>query len=262
MKNITSVNNEIIKETTRLQQKKYRNQTGLFLIEGSKAINEAVSSNIDIIKIFVQKGFELPLNWKNFDIYEITEPVMKKISTTETPPEVIAIAKQKKYSMEDLFKSVTENPIIIVIEGIKDAGNLGTIIRTAAAGNISGIVLTGDTVDLYNPKTVRSAAGNLWKIPVVEINDNLKKTLLKHKKCKFFAAVVNNAKKTDNCFIADFKGPSVIMFGSEADGLSKNLINQADCFINIPMKETVESLNLSISVGIIVYEALRQRLYS
>ncbi|MFA6989127.1 MAG: RNA methyltransferase [Candidatus Gastranaerophilaceae bacterium] len=329
MKTITSINNEIVKETVKLQQKKYRNQTGFFLLEGIKTINEAVISNINITKIFVQKGVNIPLSvirsashnlaipnaaygtlpcnsrfarkqeelqvrddvkqfvkpdslpllWKNIDIYEVTEAVIKKISTTETPPEIVAIAQQKKYSIEDLFQSRSQPidkkpagsqsgsaaaaPLIVVIEDIKDAGNLGTIIRTAAAGNVSGIVLYGDTVDLYNPKTVRSAVGNLWKIPIVELNEklNLKETLLQYGKYKFFATVVNNTKKPDNCFITDFKGPSVIMFGSEADGLSKDLINQADCLITIPMKENVESLNLSMSVGIIVYESLRQRLY-
>jgi TrmH family RNA methyltransferase len=259
LKKITSLNNEIIKETVKLHQKKYRND--FFLMEGLKTLEEAIDSHVEIVKIFVKENSEIPEKWREYDIYEVNEAVMKKISTTETPPEVVAIARQKKFALKSLFK--TPNPIIVVLENIKDAGNLGTIIRTAAASDISGIVLVGETVDLYNPKTVRSAAGNLWKIPIVEIDKKaeLKEILLKEKKCKFFATVVNKENQPENYFSADFKGASVIMFGAEADGLSQCLINQADCPITIPMQDSVESLNLSISVGVVVYESLRQRMY-
>ncbi len=184
---------------------------------------------------------------------------MKKISTTETPPEILAVASQVKYTLEDLFKE--KNPLIIVLENIKDAGNLGTIIRTAKAANVSGIILTGDCTDIHNPKVVRSSAANLWKIPVVNFKDtiNLKGMIEKYTKCQYFAAQIQKNKKQNLYYEVNYKKPTVVFFGSEADGISEKLGSQADIFIKIPINEEVESLNLSISAGIIIYEAFRQR---
>lgn len=260
MRIITSVQNTLIKQVQALHQKKYRTEYGVFLIEGYKNVCEALNSNLSIENIFIKEGFAKELN--NFpedEIIEVTESVMKKMSTTENPPDVIAIAHQYNYTLENIMED--ENPLILVLEYIKDPGNLGTIIRTAKAGGVSGIILTDETVDIYNPKTVRSSSGNLWKMPIITIKDKykIKSCLLKYKPFQFLATSVIENKKADLYFDIDYNNSTVIFFGSESQGLSQELIEQTDRLITVPMNKEVESLNLSISVGVIVYESVRQK---
>lgn len=242
---ITSVNNEIVKETTKLQQKKYR--TEKFLLEGLKVVKEAISEKVQIEKIFInQNRKDYAEKFKKFDVILTNEPVLKKISTTETAPEIVAVAYKKEYGLKDIegLKRV------ILLENIKDAGNLGTIIRTAKALNFDAMVLYGDTVDLYNPKTVRSAVGNLWKLPIVKINDF--KELEKY--FKNYERIATLPKSENKLSSFNPKEPMLLMFGSEADGLTKQLINFSTTSVTIEMNKCVESLNLSISAGIIIYQ--------
>ena len=239
---ITSVNNELVKETAKLLQKKYRKDT--FLLEGSKCIEEAIASGLEIVHLFADESSD---EFKGFDnLIETTEVVLSKISSTETPPKAVAVAKKPKREWTENYKKV------VLLENIKDAGNLGTILRTASAFNIDAVVLYGDTVDLYNPKCVRSAVGNLWKIPVFEIND------FEEIKCRFsaFERIATLPKSHNTVWLKDYVAAerNLIMFGSEAKGLSSELKDFATKNITIEMSEKVESLNLSISVGIILYK--------
>ncbi len=241
---ITSVNNELIKETSKLLQKKYRDETGLFIIEGEKGVSEAIEAGLDIKNVFVLSGLE---SFKNLNPIEVTEAVMAKITGAKTAPKVAAVVRQPKYNITDL-KNIKKAALF---EGIKDPGNLGTILRTAAAFNIEGIILYGDTVDLYNPKCVRSSVGNLWKTKVFEIKDF---SLLK----EYFAdfqrlATLPASNKTIPLNNYNPKDKVLVMFGSEADGLSTELKDFATDNITIEMSSNVESLNLSISAGIILY---------
>jgi TrmH family RNA methyltransferase len=240
---ITSVNNDLIKETSKLLQKKYREESGLFLIEGTKCVEEALSSGLEVIHIFSQSGFEsYPQR------IEVTEHVLAKISDAKTPPKVVAVVKQIKHSLDELngMKKV------VLLEGIKDAGNLGTILRTSAAFALDGVVLYGDTVDLYNPKCVRAAVGNLWKQKVFSIKDFqvLKDVFSSYERIATLPAGENVIPLKD--FVTPDK--TLVMFGSEADGLSKELKEFATKNLTIEMASNVESLNLSISAGIILYK--------
>jgi RNA methyltransferase, TrmH family len=260
MNQITSTDNQLIKKVTSLHEKKYREETGLFIIEGYKSVCEAMKSKLKIQYIFVIEDLDKDLNFfPDEQLYTVPEKVMKKISTTTSPTEILAIAHQPKFTLKDVFKD--KNPLIVILENIKDPGNLGTIIRTAKACNVSGILMGGGgCVDIFNTKTVRASSGSIWKLPIVKIADEklIKNTINNEIKCTFFATSVNN-NKTETFFKSDFKKPTVIMFGSEADGLSDVLLSQADKIITIPMNNEVESLNLSISTGVILYEAVRQR---
>jgi len=256
---ISSTDNQLIKQTASLHEKKYREETGLFIIEGYKSVCEALKSGLKMQSIFVTENFKKDLSSFPQDrLYLVSEKVMKKISTTASPTEVMAVANQPKFSLKDVFKD--KNPLIILLENIKDPGNLGTIIRTAKACSVSGIVLAGECADVFNPKTVRAGAGSVWRMPVIKIPEikNVKNILNNEKKCTFFATGVRKS-GAESFLKSDFKEPSVIMFGSEADGLSDGLFSQADKIITIPMNNEVESLNLSISTGVILYEAVRQR---
>lgn len=245
---ITSVNNELVKSAAKFAQKKYRDEEKKFLLEGFKPIEEAFLAGIEIEQIFVLKGQEKKYHFLNQPLILTIEPVLKKISTTDSAPEAVAVAKQKIFSLSDI-KSAKR---ITLLENIKDLGNLGTILRTAKAFSQEAVVLFGDTVDLYNPKCVRSAVGNLWKLPVVQIKDF---ELLKSQ-FKDFERIATLPKAEDTEFLKNFevKEPYLIMFGSEATGLSQDLIDFATKKITIEMDSDVESLNLGISVGVVLYK--------
>lgn len=247
---ITSVNNELVKQVVKLQQKKYRDEEKKFLLEGFKPIEEAFLSKIEIEKVFVLKERASKYNFLQEKLILTTEAVLKKISTTDSPPEAVAIARQKIFTLEDIKLAQK----IVLLENIKDLGNLGTILRTAKAFSQDAVILFGETVDLYNPKNVRSAVGNLWKIPVVQIKDL---SILKSKFANF-QRVVTLPKAKNAIFLKDFKAepPYLIMFGAESGGLSQDLIDFSTQNVSIEMSVDVESLNLSISVGIVLYKTL------
>lgn len=244
---ITSVNNDLVKETVKLQQKKYRTQSGKFLLEGFKAIKEAYDFGIKLEHIFVEKNKIKDYEFAKDLIIETTEPVLKKLSTTESAPTAIAIGFQKEYS-KNILKNTKK---VLLLENIKDTGNLGTIIRSAVAFGADSIVLYGESVDIYNPKCVRSTVGNLWKIPIFHISNfnELESIFTNYERI----ATLPRSKN----LLKEYKiksNQTLIMFGSEADGLSEKLIKFSTNSIKIEMAKTVESLNLATSVSVILYE--------
>lgn len=261
MQSITSVNNPLVKKIQSLQQKKGRNEHNQFVIEGIKGTTEAIEAGLDIECIFInpENIDSNDLNFPKEKIFTAPEAVMKKISSTDSAASIVAIAKQLKFDIEDIFK--TSNPLVIILEDIKDPGNLGTIIRTAIAAEASGIILTGDSVDLYNPKVVRSTAANLWKIPIINMPDKTEiKEIVKNKYgCTIIGTAVSEKRNPKTVYETDFTYACAVIFGSEANGLSQELINSSDSLMIIPMNQRVESLNLSISVGVVLYESYRQR---
>ena len=226
MKKITSKDNEKIKYVAKLiLNKKFRETEKKFVVEGFKAIYEACC-------------FGLKLR-------DVDDNILKKISTTESFSKCVAVFDMLDYSLNDLK---TKNTIVL-LENIKDGGNLGTIIRSANAFGVDGIVLYGDTIDIYNPKVIRSSVGNFLKIPIVKVNDieAIKTTFRLH---TFYATKVD----TDvDLKTIKFEEKKVIMFGSEAEGLSNKLFDLADNFFTIKMQNRVESLNLSVAASIVFY---------
>ncbi len=240
LKEITSLQNNLVKDVAKLHQKKYREK--LILIEGKKAVLEAIELKVEIEKIFTLEN--LP-EFNNFETYLVNDEIMKKISTTESPSTVVAIARKPVYDI----KSFLSFKKIILLDNIKDAGNLGTIIRASSAFGVDGILLFNDTVDEYSPKTIRSTAGNMFKIPIKKVNiadlEEFKKEF------NFIATVVNSNKN-----FSDFKpkGKMLVMFGSEANGLCNDLLKLADEKLTIKMTNNVESLNLALCAGIVLYK--------
>ena len=247
MQEITSVNNDLVKQTVKLQQKKYRDKENKFLLEGMKCIEEAFQAGVDIEYVFVLKEKVETYKYLQEKLIITNEAVLKKISTTDSAPDAVGIAFKKNYSLTDL-KGLKK---VVLLENIKDLGNLGTILRTSTAFGADAVVLYGtECADLYNPKCVRSSVGNLWKIPVVYIDDFeiLKKIFGNYERI----ATLPRAK----VYLKDFKVdlPILVMFGSEADGLSNDLTNFATKEVKIEMVSNVESLNLSVSCAVVLYK--------
>lgn len=244
---ITSVNNNLVKETVKLQQKKYR--TEKFLLEGYKSIFEAFNAGIKIDYVFVLAEKANDYNFLSDKLILTTEAVLKKISTTDSAPEAVGVAFKKVFD-----KSALKNTQkVVLLENIKDVGNLGTILRTATAFGFEAVVLYGESVDLYNPKCVRASVGNLWKIPVIEVRDfdELKQIFKNYSR-------IATLPRTNN-YLKNFKAnyPCLVMFGSEANGLSKELIDWATESVKIEMSENVESLNLSVSCAVVLYQLMK-----
>lgn len=243
---ITSVNNDLVKESAKLQQKKYRTQSGKFLLEGYKAIKEAFDCGIKLDKIFVEKNHLKEYDFAKDLIIETTEPVLKKLTTTESAPEAIAIGYQKVYD-KNLLKNTKK---VVLLEDIKDLGNLGTIIRSSVAFGADAIILYGESVDIYNPKCVRASVGNLWKLPIIhltkieELEDNFKD----------FERIATLPRSNNLLKTFKVKQPCLVMFGSEANGLTEDLIKFSTTSVKIEMAKTVESLNLATSVSVILYK--------
>ena len=247
MSSINTISNNRIKEIVKLHQKKHRDESGLFIVEGYKAVEELIRNNIDIKEIYALKAFET----ETYTVKIIDESIMKKIYTTSSTCEILAVAKKKEYKINDFIK---KNKLIL-LDSISDPGNLGTIIRSAAAFGIEGIILYKDCVDMYSSKVIRSAAGNFFKIPVIIIKDTeeIKGNF------KNFEKIATALYEKNTNSIQDCKNIKkyIIMFGSEANGLSNELIKISDKNIRLEMKNNVESLNLSVSASIIMYELFR-----
>ena len=247
MKKITSKDNEKIKYVAKLiLNKKFRETEKKFVVEGFKAVYEACCFGLKLRDVFVHHSFLEKFEFLDENkLTLVDDNILKKISTTESFSKCVAVFDMLDYSLND-FK--TKNTIVL-LENIKDGGNLGTIIRSANAFGVDGIVLYGDTIDLYNPKVIRSSVGNFLKIPIVKVNDieAIKTTFKLH---TFYATKVD----TDvDLKTIKFEEKKVIMFGSEAEGLSNKLFDLADNFFTIKMQNRVESLNLSVAASIVFY---------
>ena len=242
---ITAVNNNLVKETVKLQQRKYRDKENKFLLEGYKSIEEAYQAGIEIENVFVLKEHAQRYSFIKDKVILTNEAVLKKISTTETPPDAVAIGVQRHYDLTKL-KGLRK---VVLLENIRDLGNLGTIFRTSVAFGADAVVLYGECADIYNPKCVRASVGNLWKIPFVNITEFGQLE-------QFFGnfnriATLPRAQKMLKDFSVQL--PLLVMFGSEADGLSDELINFATDEVKIEMNDNVESLNLSVSCAVVLY---------
>ncbi len=239
---LESLSNNKIKEIKKLHLKKYRDEYNLFIAEGKKALEDIIHSSVEIIAVYAIKE----VSYKNA-VY-ISEDDMKKISTTSSPCEVLTIAKKKVYDINSFEKLNS----VVLIDSVSDPGNLGTIIRSACAFGMDGIVLFSDCTDMYSSKVIRSAVGNFFKIPIIQLKEicEIKKYFKSHKIISTSLSKNNNI-TLKNCSKLDKK---IIMFGSEANGLSKELESLSDYNIKLDMQNNVESLNLAVCASIVMYE--------
>ena len=243
---ITSVSNNKIKEAAKLQQKKYRTETGLFLLEGYKPIYEAFSSGVDFDTLYTTEKYFDKFLFLREKIVLVSETVLERISSTDSMPEAVAVAKQVSCSIE----KIKDKKRILLVENVKDAGNLGTLIRCACAFSYDAIILSGETVDMYNPKVVRSTVGALFKLPIIKAPLNAVKDVFSSSR---FIASVLNCRDIVKPETIDYTRPFVLMLGSEADGLSQEAISIADIKTTIPISSKTESLNLSMAGAILLY---------
>ena len=283
---ITSSANSRVKQIIQWQTKaKERRKDKVFLVEGMKLFEEAPIEQIKEVYISKSMAEKLSLGQdigepsKNPDAefdakkdacnethynrkkllqtgYEIVaDDLFLKMSDTQTPQGILSVLHQKEYSLEDLLKQ--ENPLFMILENLQDPGNLGTILRTSEGAGVTGVIMSSQTVDIYNPKTIRATMGSIYRVPFVYVED-LGRVLdmLHQKKIHTYAA---HLKGKDYYLDQQFKEPSAFLIGNEGNGLSKEIADLADKYIKIPMEGRVESLNAAVAAALLMYEAHRQR---
>lgn len=254
---ITSTDNKRIKNVTALLEKaKARKEQDAFVIEGIKLFEEAPEDSI--LEVFVSESYKGPrgkLDKMPFEV--VKDEVFRKMTDTLTPQGILCVVKKRHYSLSDILKSQKNAPCFLVLETLQDPGNLGTIMRTAEGAGITAVVMSADTVDIYNPKTVRSTMGSIFRVPFVYTED-LEGSIktLKNAGVQCYAAHLKGEK---SCFQHDYTKPTAFFIGNEGNGLTDKTAALADTYIKIPMEGKLESLNAGVSAAILMYETKRQR---
>lgn len=259
MKKIAKTN-QLVKLAKSLSEKKFRDKHSLFLLEGPHLIEEALKVDYNLkYVIFSDKADRkliAKIESKNIQTYFVDENVLNSISSTENSQGIIAVAPKILYNFEDL--KFTKSSVFVICDSIQDPGNLGTIIRTCAAVEVSAVILTGLSVDIFNPKTVRSSSGAIFHIPIVICKDaiSLLKKLEKNK-IKVYCAESHGGENIFNISLTD---PFAIVIGNEGKGIQPNIKDYCQKIITIPLNSNIESLNAAISCAIILFESYRQKL--
>lgn len=260
MEEITSASNSRIRRLVLLRQKaKERRQSQSFVIEGERLVLDAPADCLEeiyVTKEILDKHRERlkPLEEK---LILVSKEAMEKASDTKTPQGILALARMPQYTIEDLLPEENKKPLLLILEDIQDPGNLGTMFRTAEAAGASGIILSQGTVDVFNPKTVRSTMSSIFRMPFLVAEDfpgTLQK--LRKKGICLCAACLDGSRPYDE---VSYDRPCAFLIGNEGNGLGRETIQMADERIYIPMEGQIESLNAAMSAGILMYEAHRDR---
>jgi TrmH family RNA methyltransferase len=255
---------EKLKEFAKLKTTKGRKTQGRFLLEGVHLCEEIANSDWETELVLFTSSFQSSpagkkllqkFQRRKIDTLQVKSEAVKKLSDTVTPQGIICVAKIKKSSLDRLWSKGSN--IILALDGIRDPGNVGTLIRTADAFGIDGVILSSDSAELYNPKVVRSTMGSIFHLPIFDDVD-LEKIIPKLKKLDF-KILGTDAKEGRNFDKLDRSGKICILIGSEAKGLSKKLFHLSDAIIRIPTYGKAESLNASVAGGILLYEIAKRK---
>jgi TrmH family RNA methyltransferase len=254
-----------IAELSRLRTKRGREQQGRFLIEGLRLCEEAADSHWPIESVLFTAAFEQKPRGKHLlrklqtskgELVSVKSPVLDKLSDTVTAQGIICVAKMKSIRLSDLWEK--KRSVLVALHDIGDPGNVGTLIRTADAFGIGGVILSGDTVELYNSKVVRSTMGSLFHLPVFDDVD-LKEAIPQLKKRRF-KILGTDAKRGRKIERLSPSGKVCLLIGSEPEGLNKELLQVCDDVIRIATCGRAESLNVAVAGGIVLYELTKPRM--
>jgi len=253
---IESVQNEKIKNLVKLREaSRERKQQSLFLIEGWREINLALKGGVEIENLFYcQDYIKQELGIDEEKIIEVSKKVFDKIAYRENPDGFLAVAKAKQEKLKNI--KLSAKPLIIVLEAVEKPGNLGAILRTADAVGVDAIIINDPKTDIYNPNVIRASQGTVFTVPTVL--SSIKETVefCKNNKIKIFATTPDTKKEYTEI---NYKVGCAIVMGAEDKGLSDEWLKTADEKIKIKMSGKIDSLNVSVSTAIILFEASRQR---
>lgn len=261
MEQITSLQNPRVKQIIQLSKARERREQGLVVVEGAREIGLALDAGHEpevvyvCLDIFAKSDYPDLLNRISTSrTIAFTQSVFEKVAYREGSDGLIALIKPKEHRLEHL--KIPENPFIIVLESVEKPGNLGAVLRTADAAKVDAVIICDPLTDLYNPNAIRSSVGCLFTVPVAVCSSKDCLEWMKLKQIQTFAAELQASEWYHEC---NFKGPSAILMGTEADGLTNFWLENADKRIKIPMRGVIDSLNVSVSTAVLTFEAMRQR---
>ena len=257
MKEITSAGNAAVRDLVRLREKSSeRRASGTFIAEGERLV-------LDTPPAFLQEIYATR------DVYDrladrlpervtiLSGAAMAKASGTQSPQGILAVVSRPTWNLSDLVSG--QAPLVVMLEDIQDPGNLGTILRTAEAAGVSGVVLTKGTVDVFNPKTVRATMSSVFRVPFITA-ENLSEVIREFRKQYGIRTHAASLDPDGRIYEReDYRGPCAFVIGNEGNGLSADTAAAADDTVYIPMAGRIESLNAAVSASILMYEAARQR---
>lgn len=255
---ITSTSNQRIKEIVQYQRKsRARNEAGIFIVEGMRMVREVPEEKL--VKLYVTETFykkhreELPKS--NVRPEFVTPTVFSYLSDTKTPQGVLAVVRQNQYDEKIIRRAGHAH--LMVLDNLQDPGNLGTIFRTAEAAGVTGILLSRDCVDIYNPKVIRSTMGAIFRMPFVYVAD-LPAAIgrLKEENIRVYAAHLDGKHAYDE---ENYCGGTAFLIGNEGNGLRQEIADCADTWIRIPMAGQAESLNAAVAASVLMFEVSQQR---
>ena len=259
---ITSASNTKVKRLIHLmKKKKARDDEKVYLVEGIRMFREVPAN--DLLEVFVTESFyekerrliDQVIDGTDAHMEILSDSIYDRVSDTKSPQGVLCVVRQKQYPMEEVTDA--KSPHILVLEHLQDPGNMGTIFRTAEAAGVTGIIMDKDCVDLYNPKTIRSTMGAVYRMPFCYTDDlNAAVKKLKEQGIFTYAAHLTDSVDYDE---PDYCRPCAFLIGNEGNGLKKETADLADTYVKIPMEGQVESLNAAIAATVLMFEVSRQR---
>lgn len=258
---ISSETNQQVKDIIKLQrQAKYRHKTSLFITEGIKMLSEAAGSG-RLVKIYISESVmegrkDIPEKLlKEYPYETVSDKVFSHISDTVTTQGILGIAKQPAYNIEDILND--KRHMWLLLDDVRDPGNLGTILRTAEGAGMSAVIMGKGTADLFNPKTVRSTMGAIFRMPFIYASDITDIILnIKDNGYNVYGTTIEGSILYDK---ADYTKGAGIVIGNEANGISDRVLGYITDRIRIPMEGGIESLNAAVAAAVVMYEAARQK---
>ena len=255
MKTIKSKDNIKYKSAVKLLKKKYRDETGLYLLEGVKPLEDALAMGISIKTIFLCEGLQKAEAFPDKLCMVLDEKLFANLSDTGTSQGVIAVVEQKTYSFNE-FSAEVSGGNVVIMDRLQDPGNIGTIIRTAEAAGYRGIVMIAGSGDVYSSKVVRAAAGSLFRMPVIKVSDA--DEAAETARALGLKLTVTCFENAVNCFDADLTENIALVIGNEGRGVSERLMELSDIRVKIPMQGSIESLNAAVAAGILMYQSQKK----
>jgi TrmH family RNA methyltransferase len=260
-KSISSAQNPLIKQLIFLKEKsRARKKTGQFFIEGKRELSLAIKGGykIDTLLFFPDLFSESEakaMSSYGIEIIEISKEVFQKLAHRDTTEGVIAVVKSKKHQLEDL-KFESKNPLLLVAEAPEKPGNIGALLRTADAANVDAVIITNPKSDLYNPNIIRSSIGCVFTAQIAMASSEDTIAFLKKYNFNIFSAILQESQPYHT---QDYSLPTAIVVGTEATGLTQEWRDAATQNISIPMQGVIDSMNISVAAGILIFEVKRQR---
>lgn len=259
MINIESKDNSLFKLTKKLKERKNRIKEGKYIIEGFRLIEEAFKAGIVVEYIMISSGCEDKFDEyigkyrKDFEkLFVLNSGLFSQLTSTETPQGAIAVVKDNPICNE------IKGEFYLLCDKVQDPGNLGTIIRTAHAAGVDGVILTKGTVDIYNDKAIRSTMGSIFYMPIIYDDENY--TFIKKLKNNGFSLVATSLQESKDFFEENLEGKIILSVGNEGNGISEDVFKLANKKVKIPMPGGAESLNVAIATSIILFEKVRQNI--